>query len=69
MASKLMMQSRLSRLMVATQQVQEKHDMKAMVRMADLGGLTESSGGDLYQMLLVSKQISTSQNWIINHTT
>jgi hypothetical protein len=54
MASKLMMQSRLSRLMVATQQVQEKHDMKAMVRMADLGGLTESSGGDLYQMLLVS---------------
>jgi hypothetical protein len=37
MPSKLMMQARLSRLMVATQQVWEKQDMKAIVRMADLG--------------------------------
>jgi hypothetical protein len=37
MPSKLTMQVGLSRLMVATQQVQEKHDMKAIVRMAGLG--------------------------------
>jgi hypothetical protein len=35
MPSKAMMQARLSRLMVATQQVQEKHDMKATERMVD----------------------------------
>jgi hypothetical protein len=29
------MQARMSRLMVATQQVLEKHDMKAIVRMDD----------------------------------
>jgi hypothetical protein len=69
MPSKLTMQVGLSRLMVATQQVQEKHDMKAIVRMAGLGWLTESSGDDLYQGLLVSKQISASRNRIINHTT
>jgi hypothetical protein len=35
MPSKAMMQARLSRHMVATQQVWEKHDMKAIERMAD----------------------------------
>jgi hypothetical protein len=40
MQSKAMVQARLSRLMVATQQVQEKYDMKVLSKDGKLGGLT-----------------------------
>jgi hypothetical protein len=36
--------------------------------MADLALLVESSGGDLYPRLLVSKRISTPRKLIISHT-
>jgi hypothetical protein len=47
MQSKAMVQVKLSRLMVATQQVWEKHDMKVLSKDGWLGGsLVESSGYD-----------------------
>jgi hypothetical protein len=42
MPSKVMVQARLTRLVVATQQVQEKYDMKALNKGGWLGGLTHS---------------------------
>jgi hypothetical protein len=42
MPSKVMVQASLSRLMVATQQVREKYDMKVLNKGGCLGGLTHS---------------------------
>jgi hypothetical protein len=42
MPSKVMVQARLSRFMVATQQVREKYDMKVLNKGGWLGGLTRS---------------------------